>query len=58
VQGATFGDLRKASAQAIVGCFGHASKNWSFSAHIALDLSLLEALIAFSICERLRGNSS
>ncbi|HWN65954.1 MAG TPA: MauE/DoxX family redox-associated membrane protein [Candidatus Binatus sp.] len=40
------------------GCFGHASKNWSFSAHIALDLSLLEALIALSICERLRGNSS
>ena len=40
------------------GCFGHASKNWSFSAHIARDLSLLEALIALSICERLRGNSS
>jgi putative oxidoreductase len=28
------------------GCFGHASKNWSFTAHIALDLSLLAALIA------------
>jgi hypothetical protein len=27
------------------GCFGHASKNWSFTAHIALDLSLLAALI-------------
>jgi len=40
------------------GCFGHASKNWSFSAHIALDLSLLAALIALCICERLRGNSS
>ena len=28
------------------GCFGHASKNWSFSTHLALDLSLLAALIA------------
>jgi putative oxidoreductase len=28
------------------GCFGHASKNWSFTAHITLDLSLLAALIA------------
>jgi putative oxidoreductase len=27
------------------GCFGHASKNWSFSAHIALDLVLLAALV-------------
>jgi putative oxidoreductase len=27
------------------GCFGHASKNWSFSAHIALDLVLLGALL-------------
>src|SRR6266705_1925051 len=40
------------------GCFGHASKNWSFSAHIALDLSLLAALIALCTCERLRGNLS
>jgi len=40
------------------GCFGHASKNWSFTAHIALDLSVLAALIALCICERLRGNSS
>ena len=40
------------------GCFGHASKNWSFTAHIALDLSVLAALIALRICERLRGNSS
>ena len=38
------------------GCFGHASKNWSFTAHIALDLSLLAALIALCTCERLRGN--
>ena len=40
------------------GCFGHASKNWSFTAHIALDLSLLAALIALCICKRLRRNSS
>jgi putative oxidoreductase len=26
------------------GCFGHASKNWSFSTHLALDLALLAAL--------------
>jgi len=26
------------------GCFGHASKNWSFSTHLALDLVLLAAL--------------
>jgi putative oxidoreductase len=40
------------------GCFGHASKNWSFSAHIAVDLSLVAALIALCICDRLRENSS
>jgi hypothetical protein len=28
------------------GCFGHASKNWSFTAHTTLDLLLLAALIA------------
>jgi hypothetical protein len=27
------------------GCFGHASKNWSFSAHLALDLLLLGAVL-------------
>src|SRR5438309_5977990 len=27
------------------GCFGHASKNWSFSTHLALDLVLLVALL-------------
>jgi hypothetical protein len=40
------------------GCFGHASKNWSFTAHVALDLSLLAALIALCICKHLRRNSS
>src|SRR6266550_9205266 len=28
------------------GCFGHASKNWSFSAHLALDFAILAALMA------------
>ena len=28
------------------GCFGHASKNWSFSGHLALDIAILIALIA------------
>src|SRR6266478_4885492 len=28
------------------GCFGHASKNWSFSGHMALDLAILAALLA------------
>jgi hypothetical protein len=27
------------------GCFGHASKNWNFSGHLALDLALLAGLI-------------
>src|SRR5207237_4407690 len=31
------------------GCFGHASKNWSFSTHLALDLLLLGALL-FLVC--------
>src|SRR5881398_1419003 len=28
------------------GCFGHASKNWNFSQHLALDLAILAALLA------------
>jgi putative oxidoreductase len=28
------------------GCFGHASQNWSFPAHLALDLGILAALTA------------
>src|SRR5437870_13210702 len=28
------------------GCFGHASKNWNFSGHLALDLAILAALSA------------
>src|SRR6266567_1375698 len=35
------------------GCFGHASKNWSFSAHLILDLLiLLAALLLFSRASR------
>src|SRR5438552_3447966 len=30
------------------GCFGHVSKNWSFSAHLALDLVIFAALLALS----------
>jgi len=28
------------------GCFGHVSQNWSFPAHLALDLAILAALAA------------
>jgi hypothetical protein len=28
------------------GCFGHASKGWNFSGHLALDLAILAALLA------------
>jgi putative oxidoreductase len=28
------------------GCFGHASKNWSFPQHLAVDLAILAALLA------------
>ena len=27
------------------GCFGHASKDWSFSAHLILDLAIFAALL-------------
>jgi len=32
------------------GCFGHASQNWSFPAHLALDLGILAALAALCYC--------
>jgi putative oxidoreductase len=28
------------------GCFGHVSKNWSFSTHLAVDFALFAALLA------------
>jgi len=31
------------------GCFGHASKNWNFSTHLALDLIILGGLLALSL---------
>lgn len=34
------------------GCFGHASKNWSFTSHLALDLVLLVATIALFFSQR------
>jgi putative oxidoreductase len=30
------------------GCFGHASQNWNFPAHLAVDLAILGALLALS----------
>jgi putative oxidoreductase len=36
------------------GCFGHASQNWSFSQHMAIDLLLLAALSALFINEIVR----
>jgi putative oxidoreductase len=30
------------------GCFGHASQNWNFSTHLAIDLAILGALLALS----------
>ena len=36
------------------GCFGHASKNWSFTGHLALDLVLLIFLLL--LLSRARGH--
>ncbi|HEV8618962.1 MAG TPA: MauE/DoxX family redox-associated membrane protein, partial [Candidatus Udaeobacter sp.] len=30
------------------GCFGHASQNWNFPTHLAVDLAILAALLALS----------
>ncbi len=32
------------------GCFGHVSQNWSFPAHLALDLAILAALATLCYC--------
>ena len=42
------------------GCFGHASQNWSFPTHLALDLAILVALAALCYCSvaRARANDS
>ena len=34
------------------GCFGHASKNWNFTTHLALDLAILIAVVALWISNR------
>src|SRR5437868_12230130 len=34
------------------GCFGHASKNWNFGQHMAVDLVILAGLIALSFANR------
>ena len=34
------------------GCFGHASQNWSFPAHLTVDLTILAALVALSLSAR------
>jgi uncharacterized membrane protein YphA (DoxX/SURF4 family) len=34
------------------GCFGHASKNWSFTSHLAVDLAILVALVTLWISNR------
>ena len=40
------------------GCFGHASQNWSFPAHLALDLAILAALVVLCSVARRRANAS
>jgi putative oxidoreductase len=40
------------------GCFGHASKNWSFTMHLAMDLFLLAGLIALWLPEYSRSRVS
>ncbi len=38
------------------GCFGHASKNWSFSTHLALDSVLLISLLLLLRSARRQGS--
>src|SRR4029453_753158 len=40
------------------GCFGHASQNWSFPTHLALDLAVLAALAALCYCSMARARST
>jgi putative oxidoreductase len=42
------------------GCFGHASQNWSFPTHLALDLGILAALavLGYWSVARARANAS
>jgi putative oxidoreductase len=34
------------------GCFGHASQNWNFPAHMAIDLGILAVLVALCSSNR------
>ena len=34
------------------GCFGHASKDWSFTTHLAVDFAILVALVTLWISNR------
>jgi putative oxidoreductase len=36
------------------GCFGHASQNWSFPAHLVTNLAILAGLLALVFSNRLR----
>ncbi len=40
------------------GCFGHASRNWSFPTHLALDLGILVALAALGYCSVARARTN
>ena len=40
------------------GCFGHASQNWSFPTHLALDLAILVALAALCYCSVARARAN
>jgi putative oxidoreductase len=40
------------------GCFGHVSQNWSFPAHLALDLGILAALAALCYCSVARARAN
>jgi putative oxidoreductase len=37
------------------GCFGHASKNWSFSSHLLLDFALLAASVFLWFSDSVSG---
>jgi len=40
------------------GCFGHASENWSFPMHLALDLGILAALAVLCYCSVARARTN
>lgn len=40
------------------GCFGHVSQNWSFPAHLALDLAILAALVVLCYSSITRARAS